>query len=203
MDNNNLCSSNYIIKIFQKLALPQCSNQEKLKIVIDAKNYMQNVPLDKSSNVYKLFGSTTVGTYKDFLIFCSETNKLFCLLCVCFGNKTKRGPKSGLTGNGMVIGNMAYKHINERIINHVDLLAHKEALEQYTHLICTPDIGAVMFNSSGRDKNFKENRHVLKTVINTVIFLVSAGINFSHFVQSCDIFTKYSPGTNLDQVTFE
>lgn len=182
MNKVNFDMSEFIKELFQNL--PEFGNKEKLRIIFDAQNYMKEIVLDELSNMGKILSSHDSDIYSKFLVCCPELDKVFCVLCICFGNKQKYGPKSGLMGHGMKFNNMVTKHLKYQIKYHVASKIHTEALEEFNRVNSSTDVEIVDVGKSvtNQNKNIQENRHVLTKVLNTVIFLVSAGIDLFDIV---------------------
>lgn len=153
--------SMYFRQIFYQKSIYR--TDEKVKIIQDALKAMEHI--DKDNAAYR-FISGNEG--KQFLVLSSDSNHLFCIVCVCFGKNG--GSLSALCSTGL---KMAVKYVVKKQINsHSLTLGHINAMKMYEENVENVQSGHQLSEITDNDAILR-NRHVVRAVICCLLNIVT------------------------------
>lgn len=175
-------------------SMRNCEVIERLAVLNEISKQMEKESLDKTS----IFGRITRQCKPDqrekrskCLAFCSESNRLFCVICGLFGKTNV-----ALASDGYIMQNYAATNIH--IKQHENSAAHQTAYASYmryqmSHPGDDPSAKLIADNifeimneridehdtaEQFSKEEIRKNRHVMERVIMCILFLVTNGALF-------------------------
>lgn len=139
---------------------------EKVKIIQDTLKSMEHI--DKGNAAYNLISD---NERKQFMVLASDSDHLFCIVCVCFGKNG--GSLSPLCSTGL---KMAVKSVvKKQIITHSQTSGHINAVKMFKENLETMISGHHQLMQIPNNDVVLRNRHVVRAVICCLLNIVTHG----------------------------